>query len=47
MAYSVAELTVVLTNLAPGQRRGESCTRPRAASRVVAWGLPVQSPSVR
>jgi hypothetical protein len=41
MARSAAELMVVLTNLAPVGRRGESCTRPGAASRVAAWELPV------
>jgi hypothetical protein len=34
MTHSVAELMVVLANLAPGGRRGESCTRLGAASRV-------------
>jgi hypothetical protein len=47
MAHSVMELTVVLASLAPDRRRGESCTHLGAASRVVAWELPVQSPSVR
>jgi hypothetical protein len=47
MAYSVAELMVVLENLAPGGRRGESCTRPGAASTVATWGLLVWSPPVR
>jgi hypothetical protein len=37
--HNVVELTVVLANLAPGRRRGESCTRPGADSRVVAWEL--------
>jgi hypothetical protein len=46
MAHSVVELTVVLENLAPGGRRGKSCARPRAASRVMARELLVQSPSV-
>jgi hypothetical protein len=39
MAHSVAELMVVLTNLAPVGRRGESCTRSGAALRVVVWGF--------
>jgi hypothetical protein len=39
MAYSVVELTVVLTNLASGGRRGESCARPGAASKVAALEL--------
>jgi hypothetical protein len=36
MAHSVVELTVVLTKLASGGRRGESCARPGVALRVVA-----------
>jgi hypothetical protein len=40
MAHNVAEVTVVLANLAPGGRRGESCTRPGAASRVAEWSFP-------
>jgi hypothetical protein len=47
VVYNAVELTVVLTNLAPVRRRGESCTHPEAASRVVVWELPVWSPSVR
>jgi hypothetical protein len=47
MAHSVAELMVVLENLAPDRRRGESCTRPGAASRVRLWELPTLSPSIR
>jgi hypothetical protein len=47
MAHSAAELMFVLMNLALVGRRGESCTRIGAASRVVVWGLPVRSPSVR
>jgi hypothetical protein len=47
MAHSAAELMVVLMNLAPVGRCGESYTRIGAASRVVVWGLPVRSPSVR
>jgi hypothetical protein len=39
MAYSVVELTVVLTNLASGGRYGESCARPEAALRVAALEL--------
>jgi hypothetical protein len=39
MAHNVMELTVVLTNLASGGHRGESCARPGAASRVVALEL--------
>jgi hypothetical protein len=34
MAHSVVELMVVLAKLAPGERRGESCARLGAASRV-------------
>jgi hypothetical protein len=33
-------------NLASGRCRGESCTRPGAASRVAAWELLVWSPPV-
>jgi hypothetical protein len=47
MAYSVAELTVVRTNLAPAARRGESCACPGAASRVAVWEPLVWSSSVR
>jgi hypothetical protein len=47
MAHIVVELMLVLTNLAPVGRRGESCTCPRAASRVAVWVLLVRSPSVR
>jgi hypothetical protein len=47
MAHGVVELIVVLANLAPGGRRGESCTHPGAASRVAVWELLVWSPSVR
>jgi hypothetical protein len=47
MAHSGVELMVVLTNLAPVGRRGESCARPEVASWVVVWELPVWSPSVR
>jgi hypothetical protein len=39
MAYSVMELTTVLVNLASSRRRGGSCARPGAASRVVALEL--------
>jgi hypothetical protein len=46
LAHSIAELMVVLVNLAPGGRRGESYTRPGAASRVAAWELLVSSSSV-
>jgi hypothetical protein len=46
MVHNVVELTVVLTNLAFGGRRGESCARPGAASRVAARDLLVWSPSV-
>jgi hypothetical protein len=45
--YNVVELMAILTNLVPAGRRGESCSRPRAALRVAVWGLPVRSPSVR
>jgi hypothetical protein len=41
MAHNALELMVVLTNLAPVGRRGESCTCPGAASRVAVWELPV------
>jgi hypothetical protein len=41
MAYSVVELMVVLTNLAPSGCRGGSCARPGAATRVAAGALPV------
>jgi hypothetical protein len=47
MAHSVAGLMVVLENLAPDRRHGESCTRPGAASRVRVWEIPVPSPFVR
>jgi hypothetical protein len=33
------ESTIVLTNLASGGHRGQSCARPGAASRVVALEL--------
>jgi hypothetical protein len=36
MVYSVVELTTILANLALGRRRGGSCARLEAASRVVA-----------
>jgi hypothetical protein len=45
-AHSVAELMVVLANLAPDRRCGESCTHRGVASRVAAWELPAWSPSV-
>jgi hypothetical protein len=41
MVYSAMKLMVVLANLAHSGCRGESCTRPGAASRVAAWVLPV------
>jgi hypothetical protein len=47
MAHSVMELIAVLANLASGGRRGKSCARPGAASRVAVWELLVWSPSVR
>jgi hypothetical protein len=47
MVYIATEWMAVLANLAPVGRHGESCSRPRAASRVVVWELPVRSPSVR
>jgi hypothetical protein len=47
MAYSFAELMVVLANLTPDGRRGESCICPGVASRVAVWELPVWLPSVR
>jgi hypothetical protein len=42
MAYNAVELVVVLTNLAPSGRRGESCACPRAASRVAVWVPPAR-----
>jgi hypothetical protein len=36
MVYIVMDLTAVMENLASGRRRGGSCARPGAASRVVA-----------
>jgi hypothetical protein len=36
MVHSAGDLTTALANLAPGGRRGGSCARPGAASRVVA-----------
>jgi hypothetical protein len=39
MVHSVVELTVVLTNLSSGGRRGGSCACPGVASRVVALEL--------
>jgi hypothetical protein len=47
MAHSVAELMVVLANLASGGRCGKSCACPGAASRVVVWEILVWSSSVR
>jgi hypothetical protein len=47
MVYSDTELMVVLTNLASGGRRGESCACPGATSRVVIWEPLVWSSSVR
>jgi hypothetical protein len=47
MAHNVMESTAILTNLASGERRGESCVYPKATSRVVARELLVWSPSVR
>jgi hypothetical protein len=46
LAYSAAELMVVLVNLAPVERHGVSCSRPGAASRVAIWEPPVRSPSI-
>jgi hypothetical protein len=46
MVYSATELMVVLTNLASGGRRGESCACPRAVLRVVVWEPLVWSSSV-
>jgi hypothetical protein len=43
MAHSVVDLMVVLENLAPGGRRGESCAHPGAASRVMVRELLVGS----
>jgi hypothetical protein len=45
--YSGVELLAVLTNLASGGRRGESCAYPGAVSRVVAWEPLVRSSCVR
>jgi hypothetical protein len=45
--YNVVELMAILENLVPAERGGESCSCPGAALRVVVWGLPVRSPSVR
>jgi hypothetical protein len=39
MAHSVVELTVVSANLTSGGRRGGSCARPGATSRVLAIEL--------
>jgi hypothetical protein len=47
MAYSVAELMVVLANLTPCGHHGESYTHQGEALRVAAWELLVWSPSVR
>jgi hypothetical protein len=44
MVYNATEWMAILANLAPVGRRGESCSRPRAASRVAVWELPVRSP---
>jgi hypothetical protein len=44
--YSATEWIAVLANLAPVWRRGDSCSRLGAASRVAVWELPVRSPSV-
>jgi hypothetical protein len=41
------ELMVILKNLAPVGRRGESCVRTGVDLRVVVWGLLVRPPSVR
>jgi hypothetical protein len=40
MAYNIVELMVVLMNIAPSGRRGESCAYPGAASRVAVWVPP-------
>jgi hypothetical protein len=40
MAYSAVELMVVLTNLAPSGRHGESCACSGAALRVAVWAPP-------
>jgi hypothetical protein len=42
MAYSAVELVVVLMNLAPSERHGESSACPRAASRVAVWAPPAR-----
>jgi hypothetical protein len=47
MAHSAVELMVILKNLAPVGRRGESCVRTGVDLRVVVWGLLVRPPSVR
>jgi hypothetical protein len=47
MVYSATECMVVLMNLASGGRRGESCARPGATSRVALWKPLVWSSSIR
>jgi hypothetical protein len=47
MVYNIMELMVVLTNLAPVRRHGESCACPGAALRVVVWEPPVWSLVIR
>jgi hypothetical protein len=47
MVHSDTELMVVLTNLASGGHRGESCACQGAVSRVVVWDPFVWSSSVR
>jgi hypothetical protein len=42
MTYNAVELMVILTNLAPSGRRGESCACPGAASRVAVWAPPAR-----
>jgi hypothetical protein len=42
MAYSTVELVVVLMNLAPSGRRGESYACRGAASRVAVWVPPAR-----
>jgi hypothetical protein len=41
MAHSAVELMVILTNLAPVGRRGESWFCTEADSRIAVWELPV------
>jgi hypothetical protein len=47
MVHNVVELMVVLTNLAPSGRRGESCACPGAALWVAEWAPPAWVAVVR